>query len=185
MATFKFETKVSISIPWDSVDAQGEIELNDDEIDTLICLMRKNRGVMDYRKLNLAEVDPQLYEKIDNAYHEVAYETEGHYIINYERDYEHMGFDYDVVKLLLYCRDNCGFDKSSDGDIITNHDVNEFNGWLIDYVDDLKFDDALEFLEEHTFFEVNFEDDDIIGSDYTCDLPKKLLKIEKGWKSKK
>ena len=31
----------------------------------------------------------------------------------------------------------------------------------------------------------NFEDDDIIGSDYTCDLPKKLLKIEKGWKSKK
>ena len=185
MAKFKFQTKVYLSYDWGSVDTQGEIELNDDEIDTIIGLMRKDRTTMDYRELKLEEADPQLYEKIDKAYHEVAYEAEGHSILMGGREYPLDGFEFDVVELILYCRDNCGYHKCSKGDKILHSDVCDFNIWLDRYVENLKFDDALEFLEEHTYLGINIEDKDIIGADYSCNLPEKLIKIEKGWKSRK
>ena len=142
MATFKFKTQVYLQYDWGCVDAQGEIELNDDEIDTIIGLIRKDRTTMDYRKLKLAEADPQLYEKIDKAYHEVAYEAEGHSILKDGREYPLNGFEFDVVELILYCRDNCGYHKGSSGDRILHSDVCDFNIWLERYVDNMKFDDC-------------------------------------------
>ena len=123
MAKFVFETSVEVTGVFGAyAHAQGEIELSDDEIDVLIRLMRKDKTTMDYRKLSLEEEDPELYEKIDNAYHDAAYEAEGHYSINYGiEEHEGMeGLEYDVNELILYCRDHCGYRKRYADDFSSN-----------------------------------------------------------------
>ena len=187
MAIFVFETSVEVTGVFGAyAHAQGEIELSDDEIDILIRLMRKDKTTMDYRKLNLEEEDPELYEKIDNAYHDAAYEAEGHYSINYGiEEHEGMeGLEYDVNELILYSRDHCGYRKRYADDVIRRSEVDDFDNWFRHYLDDLKVDDALEFIDEHTMIGLNLYDTEL-GAIYTCDLPNKLKKIEKGWKSKK
>lgn len=182
MTKFNFATDVAVSGIFGAyAHAQGEIELSDEEIDVLIRLMRQDRTTMDYKKLNLEEADPGLYEKIDHAYLDAAYEAEGHYIINACVRESDFGFEYDTANLILYCRDQCGYKKRSKGDTILKSDVYDFDWWLSNYIDSLKVDDALDFLEEHTLTGLDLSDEEL-GAAHTCNLPHKLKKIEKSWK---
>lgn len=113
----------------------------------------------------------------------MAYETKGHAILQegFEEDYLN-----DDVSLILYCRDSCGYKKSSNGETILASDVEKFSSWLSNYIDKLKFDEALEFLKKHTKFAINLDDTkDEVYTRYSCELSKIILKLETTRKTRK
>ena len=173
MANLKI--KVEVRHEYNSKTVDVEVNLTEEENDVLIGLIRKDRSTLDIEKLQLAEENPFLYEKIDGICKKVAYETEGHVILEegFEKDY----FDYDV-NLILFCRDNCGYKKSSNGNTILASDVENFNPWFRNYIGKLEFDEAIEFLKVHTEFAINLDDTiDEIGRRYNCELSKTILKL--------
>ena len=77
--------------------------------------------------------------------------------------------------------------KKYDAEEVDNHLKNSYNYETTEdeiISKEYKITDALDFIDEHTMIGLNLYDTEL-GAIYTCDLPNKLKKIEKGWKSKK
>ena len=75
MPTFKINTEQSLGFTHYgevTVEGSGEVELTDEEVRQLIDLIRDNNGETDVEKLGLKEKFPDLYEKLDDAYSDVA-----------------------------------------------------------------------------------------------------------------
>ena len=78
MAKFEIEYEQSLGLSHSGeVTAKGKsfVELTDEEVEVLVSLIRE-KGTTDVEILELREKHPALYDKLDEAYHKMAYKAE-------------------------------------------------------------------------------------------------------------
>ena len=75
-----------------TVDGESAVELSDEEVDILVKLI-KEKGSTDIGDLDLEDLYPDIYKKLDEAYYQMAYDAEemhwlweGYYNGYYEYD---------------------------------------------------------------------------------------------------
>ena len=89
-----------------TVNGESAVELSDEEVDILVKLI-KEKETTDVEELNLENLHPTIYKKLDEAYYDMAYKAEEMHWLweGYYGSY----FEYDEDKLKEYCKANCGF----------------------------------------------------------------------------
>ena len=55
-----------------TVSGEDSVHLTDEEVQQLIDLIRENGGETNVEKLNLEERYPEIYERLDEVYHDAA-----------------------------------------------------------------------------------------------------------------
>lgn len=178
---------------WGEVTTKGEssVELTDEEVKLLVDLIRE-KGTTDVKKLNLEKNHPELYEKLDKAYHDVAYKAEEiHWLLH---GYENGYFEYDDEEVMNYCEENCGYEfvPTLKGDIpdgispdfiatylevlkeSKERKLEDFNRWLSDYLHNLSPDEARNFICDH--LNPNLEMDDV---SYEVGIPQAIIDLAK------
>lgn len=163
-----------------NVESEGYVELSDEEVAKIVDLIRQN-GTTDIGKLNLEEIYPDIYEKLREAYYDMAYnEEELHWLWE---GYNSSYFEYDAVELMAYCEENCGFhfeynkedyieDGELDEDALHDDKAEAFNDWLDDYVAGLEDDEVKDFFYNH--MNANLELDDV---NYSVGIPGAIIKL--------
>ena len=168
-----------------TVDSEGFVELSDVEVATLIDLIVEKQ-TLDIEELQLEELHPQLFEKLDDAYRTIAFDAEEVHWLKY--GYDNQLFEYDEDELIEYCKENCGFEFEYDEEDYTDddgeldeeaiHDEEQwaFGNWLDKYVESLSDDDFCEFVYEHMNADCDLCSIDI---DYTVCIPEDIVKMAK------
>ena len=89
-----------------TVNGESAVELSDEEVDILVKLI-KEKGTTDVEELDLENLYPDIYEKLDDAYRDMAYNAEElHWLWE---GYNNGYFEYDTVELMNYCERELGF----------------------------------------------------------------------------
>ena len=171
-----------------TVNGESAVELSDEEVDILVKLIKENNST-DVEELDLENLHPDIYSKLDEAYHDMAYNAEE---IHWLREgYDNHYFEYDEDKLMDYCEKNLGFSfefkpeeyfdedeledykESPDSyeDEIYEEKNRVFSEWLDDYVESLSDDEARSFFYDHMDADLNMDD-----VDYTVEIPAAIIK---------
>lgn len=149
-----------------TADGYGTVELSDDEVSALVSLMRE-KGSTDVKELNLEEVLPEIYEKLDEAFKEAAWNaTLDHW---YVTGYEEGVYEYDIDAVMDHCADNCGFVFEYDED---RHDA--FEEWFDSYLYDMLPQERIAFLQEHMNAEVELSEDELV---YEVEIPDGVIQL--------
>ena len=146
----------------EETSGKGTIELSDEEVKTLVDLIRKKKST-DPGKLRLKKSHPDLYKKLDEAYYELYYQTEE---IHWLKEGFSYGYDYDYDELEQYCIENCGYDEEED----------DFSSWLNDYIDSLPYDELCDFCYNHLNAGVDMDASD---HEYEVHIPKEIIEMAK------
>ena len=171
-----------------TVNGERAVELSDKEVDTIIKLIKENEST-DVGNLDLENLYPEIYEKLDNAYRDMAYKAEE--IRRLWDGYYNNCYEYDFFDLMDYCEKNLGFtfyvnlkDFFDDEDlknpkaceeIIDDAKSEAFFDWLCDYVEDLSDDEARDFFYNQMNAKVNLD-----NVEYTVGIPQAIInKAEK------
>ena len=195
MAKYNIECKQFLGMSHSgSVYAEGEstVDLTDEEVTTLVELIRQ-KGTSDVEELDLESSHPDLYAKLDKAYHDMAVHAETMHWLweGYENGY----YEYDEDELMDYCEreldftfeydedDNLNDDAELDEDDDLDDDDDEqyyaklraFRSWLDDYLHSLSDDEALSFMNEH--MDACIEDEEV--EEYTVSIPKAIIQKAK------
>ena len=166
-----------------TTNGESTIDLSDDEVATLVQLIRE-KGTTDIVKLDLETSHPTLFEKLDEAYHDMARHAEFMHWLweGYENGY----YEYDEDELMDYCERECGFSFEYDeADYLDDEgglDEEElgyaktkaFSSWLDDYVRGLSDDDVAEFFREHMDASVEYDD-----VEYSVAIPDEIIQKAK------
>lgn len=168
-----------------SVNGESAVELSDEEVDILVSLIHE-KNTTDVEKLGLEQQYPAIYEKLDEAYYEMAYNAEEIYWLweGYHNGY----FEYDTYDLKEYCKAHCGFNYHFDK-IVTGYDEDEevdegyiedcendaFDEWLREYVKGLSDDEARDFFYNHMNADLNLDD-----ISYDVQIPDGVIKKARG-----
>lgn len=78
MAEYTIECEQCLGISHDGAvyaDGEGTVELSDEEVTTLVQLIHQ-KGTTDVGELDLETTHPDLYAKLDKAYHDMAQHAE-------------------------------------------------------------------------------------------------------------
>lgn len=170
-----------------TVNGESAVELSDEEVDILVKLI-KEKGTTDVEELDLENLYPDIYEKLDDAYRDMAYNAEEMHWLweGYNNGY----YEYDVYELMDYCEKNLGFsyefkpeeyfdeddleyykeDPESYEDEIEETKSEAFSEWLDDYVSGLDDDEARDFFYEHMDADLNMDD-----VEYTVEIPQAII----------
>ena len=170
-----------------TVNGESAVELSDEEVDILVKLI-KEKGTTDVEALDLENLYPDIYEKLDDAYRDMAYNAEEMHWLweGYNNGY----YEYDVYELMDYCEKNLGFsyefkpeeyfdeddleyykeDPESYEDEIEEAKSEAFSEWLDDYVSGLDDDEARDFFYEHMDADLNMDD-----VEYTVEIPQAII----------
>ena len=170
-----------------TVNGESAVELSDEEVDILVKLI-KEQGTTDVEELDLENLYPDIYEKLDDAYRDMAYNAEEMHWLweGYNNGY----YEYDVYELMDYCEKNLGFsyefkpeeyfdeddleyykeDPESYEDEIEEAKSEAFSEWLDDYVSGLDDDEARDFFYEHMDADLNMDD-----VEYTVEIPQAII----------
>ena len=170
-----------------TVNGESAVELSDEEVDILVKLI-KEKGTTDVEALDLENLYPDIYEKLDDAYRDMAYNAEEMHWLweGYNNGY----YEYDVYELMDYCEKNLGFsyefkpeeyfdeddleyykeDPESYEDEIEEAKSEAFSEWLDDYVSGLDDDEARDFFYEHMDADLNMDD-----VEYTVGIPQAII----------
>lgn len=186
MAKYKIECEQCLGCTCygGSVTTNGEstVELSDEEVAVLVQLMRE-KNTADVEELDLETSHPDLYEKLDEAYSDMARKAETVYWLR-NGIYEPDAYEYDVDELMAYCEENCGYKPEEydcrDGEDYDEDDEDElrcrkeeaFKEWLIDYVEGLDDEEVTEFAYDHLNAEV-----DVFDVDYKVAIPEDIIKM--------
>ena len=196
----KYEIEVDVCLGFGhcggvNADGKDEVELTDAEVEQLVNLIR-SKNTTDVEEMDLETELPELYEKLHDAYSELATKVEyDHWLTSgyFEGEYEEL---YDYYELVKYCIDNTSFsetfefhlegydieefvDEDSDEidleglfkECLTLHDV--FREWLRRYLlEELTMDERIEFIETQMNAEM---DSDYF--DYIPDIPAKIIEM--------
>lgn len=163
-----------------TADGKGTVELSDEEVAALVVLMRE-KGSTDVNELNLEEVYPEIYEKLDDAFRDAAWTaTLDHW---YTTGFYEGVYEYDVDVLMEYCEYNCSFvfeydesdylddDGEVDEDAVWDAKYDAFMEWLEPYIENLNPEERIAFLQEHMNAEVELSEDEL---DYEVDIPEDI-----------
>ena len=186
MAEYKIECEQFLGFSHSgSVTTSGEstIELSDEEVATLVRLIRE-KGTTEIDELDLETSHPELYAKLDEAYHDMARHAE--YMHWLWEGFDNGYYEYDEEELMDYCERECGFSFEfiEEDYLDENGEIDEeskeyaksaaFHDWLDDYVRSLSDDDAAAFMTEHMDAGVDVED-----VEYTVNIPEDIVKMAK------
>lgn len=167
-----------------SVEGYGTVELTDEEVAKLVELI-SHYGSYDLEVLNLKDTCPEIYEKLEDAYRETAYNAElMHWLWEgYNGGY----YEYDPEELISYCEQECGFTFDEDPEDFTDEDgeLDEesyeerkyevfFDEWLEDYLYSLNDDDLYDFFCNHMNAEVDMSD---WSDDFIVSIPDEIIKM--------
>ena len=175
--------------------AHGEsrIELSDEEVNILTGLIRE-KGTTDVDKLDLASSHSDLYEKLDNAYREMAYLAEeahwfreGIALGEYSYDEDLMEYfkgggdifsrkDEDKHPMELEDEDE-DFEEDEELDEEDEFDVDEmweFEEWLNKIAESMSNEELVSFFHKHSNAKVDVDEDDL---DYTISIPEAIIKM--------
>ena len=170
-----------------TVNGESAVELSDEEVDILVKLIKEKEST-DVKELDLETLHPDIYEKLREAYYDMAYRAEEMHWLweGYENGY----FEYDDDKLMAYCEKELGFsfefkpeeyfdeddleyykeDPESYEDEIYDMKYEAFQKWLSDYVSGLSDDEARDFFYNHMDADLNLDD-----IDYTVEIPQAII----------
>ena len=145
------------------VDADGTVELSDDDVRKLVDLIRKNGGETDVKALNLKGLYPDIYNTLAAAYRKISYEAQRRYWI--EKNFEdrdsmepeglmerledeglfHYEEDLDAI------REENGLDADEEPDEYALEDAktDAFHEWLDEYLADLSFEEKIDFFSDY------------------------------------
>lgn len=171
-----------------TVNGESAVELSDEEVDILVKLI-KEKGTTDVEELDLENLYPDIYEKLDDAYRDMAYNAEElHWLWE---GYNNGYFEYDSEELMNYCERELGFkfeydekdyylddpedleegeEPDIDEDQIEEDKSDAFSEWLDDYVSGLDDDEARDFFYEHMDADLNMDD-----VEYTVEIPQAII----------
>jgi hypothetical protein len=171
-----------------TVNGESAVELSDEEVNILVQLI-KEKGTTDVDELDIATSHPALYEKLDNAYREMAYDAEElHWLWE---GYNNGYFEYDDEKLMNYCECELDFkfeydekdyylDDPEDLDEGEEPDIDEdrieedkheaFSEWLNDYVNGLSDKEAKSFFYEHMNADLDMD-----NVEYSVEIPPAII----------
>lgn len=166
-----------------TTEGKGVLELEDDEVSVLVNLIRE-KNTTDVKELGLKELYPDIYDKMDDAYHHVAYKAEElHWL--WEGYYNNY-FECDTDELISISEGVCGFefeyneedyyDEKGNLDIYAiEEDKNKacFK-WLDDYVHGLSDEEAVDFFYE--YMDPKLYIDDVR---YKVEMPKQIIDMAK------
>ena len=171
-----------------TVNGESAVELSDEEVDILVKLI-KEKGTTDVEELDLENLYPDIYEKLDEAYSDMAYRAEEiHWLWE---GYNNGYFEYDSEKLMDYCEKELGFEfeydvkdyylddpenleegeePEIDEDRLEEDKSDAFSEWLDDYLSDLSDDEARDFFYNHMDADLNMD-----GVEYTVQIPEAII----------
>ena len=191
MALYSIESEQSLGISHSgevTVNGESAVELSDEEVDILVKLIKENDST-DVEELDLENLYPDIYSKLDEAYHDMAYNAEE---IHWLREgYDNHYFEYDEDELMDYCEKNLGFSfefkpeeyfdedeledykESPDSyeDEIYEEKNRVFSKWLDDYVNSLSDEEARSFFYDHMDADLDMD-----NVDYTVEIPAAIIK---------
>ena len=182
MAEYKIECEQFLGISHSGgvyTNGESTVELTDEEVTTLVQLIRQ-KGTTDVEKLDLETTHPQLYAKLDKAYHDMARLAE--YMHWLWEGYDNGYYEYDDDELMEYCERECGFFFEYDENdyLDANGDFDEeemgyakskaFHEWLDDYLRGLSDDDVVKFMGEHMDAAVDIDD-----VEYAVSIPEDII----------
>ena len=156
-----------------TVNGESAVELSDEEVNILVQLI-KETGTTDVDELGIATTHPDLYEKLDDAYRNMAYKAEElHWLWE---GYHNGYFEYDTEELMNYCGQELGFSFESDETDCDSDDVEEekydaFYEWLDDYVNELSDDEAASFFYNHMNASLDMD-----YVEYSVEIPAGIIK---------
>ena len=166
-----------------TVDGESTVDLTDEEVDVLVSLIRE-KSTTDVDELGIEESHPDLYEKLRQAYYQMAYDAEeSHWLWE---GYENGYFEYDTDELMEYCKQNCGFefeydkddyldeDGELDEDSLADAESEAFTDWLDDYIYGLDDEEARNFMYNHMNADL-----DLDGVDYKVEIPAAIIEKAK------
>lgn len=172
-----------------TTEGASTVELSDEEVDTLVRLIREE-GTTDVEELELEERYPDIYEKLDEAYREMARDAElSHWVWE---GYRNHYYEYDEEELMEYCEENLGFkfeydekdyyyddpedlpegeEPEIDEDSLMWDKQQAFDNWLDEYLESLPDNEAVSFMGEHMNADVTVEG----PGDYTVEIPQAII----------
>ena len=176
-----------------TVNRESAVELSDEEVDILVKLI-KEKNSTDIGDLDLEDLYPEIYKKLDEAYYKMAYDAEEMHWLweGYYNGY----YEYDDDELMAYCEKELGFsfefdpeeyfdsesdiedykeDPESYEDEINDLKYEAFSDWLSDYVDGLSDDEARDFFYDHMGADLNMD-----GVEYTVGIPQAIINKAQG-----
>lgn len=162
-------------------DVCGTVDLEEDEVEALVELMRKH-NTSDVTDMGLEEEYPDIYEKLDSACYDAAYDAEETHWLweGYYNGY----FDYDRDELREQCARDLGFkfeyneqdyiDEDGDFDEEAFEEDREeaFGEWLSNYIAGLSNDEAKSFF--WTYMNPGLDLDHV---DYQVIIPDKIIDL--------
>ena len=171
-----------------TVDGESAVELSDEEVDILVKLI-KEKDSTDIGDLDLEDLYPEIYKKLDEAYYKMAYDAEEMHWLweGYYNGY----YEYDSEKLMDYCEKELGFEfeydvkdyylddpedleegeePEIDEDMLEEDKSDAFSEWLDDYLSDLSDDEARDFFYNHMDADLNMD-----GVEYTVGIPEAII----------
>lgn len=166
---------------------EGVVELDDNEVNVLVDLIRK-KGTTDVEALALIESNPEIYDKLHDAYYRLAFaEVEKQMLWD---GYYSGVFEYDKDDLIERCRQECGFDfdfvYEEDDFLDSEGNVDEdwveearqeaeneaFDEWLDEYITSLSDDEAVSFF--YNYMNADFEMDEL---DVVVQIPEAIISM--------
>lgn len=164
-------------------EGSGTVELSDEEVKKIVDLIRET-GTKDVEEMGLAEVHPEIFEKLDEAQSELAYNVEYNYWV--WNGYESRYYECDMNDVMEYCIENHGFtfeydeneytdeDGSVDEDAIEDAQLEAFEEWLEDFIYGLDNDAAVDFIVNQLNLEIDCNG---IPESYEVAIPVEILEM--------
>lgn len=192
----KFEIECEQSLGWshygeETAKGKSTVELTDEEVNVLVNLIRE-KGTTVVKKLNLRKKYPAIYDKLDEAYHNLAFKAEELYwlIDGFGNGY----YEYDEEEVIKYCEENCGYEFVPKLDFVPDNVSPEFIAsmleglkedmdwkrgdfckWLPDYLRSINIEEACDFMYSHLNAEIEMDDD----VNYVVGIPKAIIDMAK------
>lgn len=166
-----------------TADGSGTVEFTDEEVAKLVEMIRQYDSD-DLEVLNLKETCPEIYEKLEQAHRDAAYQAE--YMHWLKEGYDEGCYGYDQEELMSYCEEECGFyfeeepedfmdeDGDFDEEAYEESKYDAFVEWLDDYIYSLDDEEFVDFLVNHMNAEVDMSS---WSEDYTVSLPPAIIEM--------
>lgn len=166
-----------------TADGSGMVYLTDKEVAKLVEMIRQCDSD-DLEVLNLKDTCPEIYEKLEQAHRDAAYQAE--YMHWLKEGYDEGYYGYDQDELMSYCEEECGFcfeeepedfmdeDGDFDEEAYEESKYDAFVEWLDDYIYSLDDEKFVDFLVNHMNAEVDMSS---WSEDYTVSLPPAIIEM--------